>query len=316
MRRRVPPLNSLRQLEAVGRHGSFKRAADELCVTPGAVSRQIKMLEDYLGLELFDRTDGKLETPERTAQYARELSDIFDRIELATGRLLNRKRDTQLNVCCSMTITLRWLVPRLARFHSHYPAWDIRLSAETPVPTVLSTHDIDIAIRLDDHDVEDCVSYWLFSNELVPVCSPRLFETAGPIEKVDDLSKYTLLHSDKRMTHWSDWLSVADENSVDPTQGITFASSSLAYQAALDGLGVAMGQIALVVDDLRAGRLLTPLPILCDDGYDYDVVYEASNTDKKVFEFANWLQKEAELHNEDVKQFAAGMSRRSMPRRS
>ncbi len=280
-------------------------------MTPGAVSRQIRMLEEYLGMELFDRTAGKLEMSERCAEYARDLSHIFDQIETATHKLTNKDRDSQINICCSMTLTLRWMVPRLQRFHAAYPQWNICLSAETPVPRVLRSNNLDAALRLDDQEMDGIVSYWLFSNELIPVCSPRLLES-NPINSVADLANHKLLHSSARPTHWPDWLQVAGARPIPQQDGVTFASSSLAYQAAVEGVGVAAGQISLVMEDIQAGRLVTPIPILCDDGFDYELVLEEDNRDRKVADFAQWVQAEAEAHNAELATVIAGMERRSI----
>jgi LysR family transcriptional regulator, glycine cleavage system transcriptional activator len=290
---RLPPLNALRAFEAAGRHISFTRAGKELHVTPGAVSRQIKFLEESLGISLFDRTNRELRLTEAGKQYLITLSELFERLDKTTKRLLDTQREQQLHIYCSMTFTLRWLVPRLTSFHALYPKRDIRLTTTVPTPLLLSTGDIDVALRQGVGPWPDAIAHRLIDTELLPVCSPRLLE-ANPLREIADLKRHTLLHSLARPADWAAWLSAAGATDIDPEHGIRFESSSLAYQAAIEGIGCVIGQIALVFDDLLSGRLVAPFPLILKDGGAFQLVYhENAAHNVRLVEFRDWMMAEA-----------------------
>jgi LysR family glycine cleavage system transcriptional activator len=292
---RLPPLNALRAFEAAGRHVSFTRAAEELRVTPGAVSRQIKLLEDFLGVALFERGNRELRISPAGQAYAAALNDIFERMHSATGRVLDAHRERSLNVHCAMTFTLRWLMPRLPQFHKLYPKREIRLTtALAPVPAhLLNTGDFDVTIQLGRGDWDGLVAHRLAGGELVPVCSPALLK-AGAITKPNDLARHVLLHSLARPDDWRDWLVAGGADKVDPARGLRFESSSLAYQAAIDGMGVAIGQMALVIDDLEAGRLIPAFDFVFQTGNAYYITYvERAARHPQLVEFRDWIVAEA-----------------------
>jgi LysR family glycine cleavage system transcriptional activator len=292
---RLPPLNALRAFEAAGRHVSFTRAAEELRVTPGAISRQIKLLEDFLGVALFERRNRELRISDAGRAYAVSLNGIFEQMHGATSRVLSTKRERSLNVHCAMTFTLRWLMPRLPLFHKLYPKREIRLTtALAPVPGhLLNTGDFDVTIQLGRGDWEGLVAHRLAGGELVPVCSPALL-AAGAIKRPNDLARHVLLHSLARPDDWRDWLDAAGGDMVDPTRGLRFESSSLAYQAAIDGMGVAIGQMALVIDDLEAGRLVQAADLVFQTGNAYYVTYvESAARHTQLVEFRDWIIAEA-----------------------
>lgn len=309
MRRRLPPLNALRAFEAASRFLSFTRAADELCVTPGAVSRQVKLLEDYFEVKLFDRSGTTLAMSDRSRDYGATLTHIFAQIDGATQTLLNTERDRRLHVSCAMTFTIRWLLTRLPRFHELYPERALRMTMDVPLPILLSSRDIDVAVRLDNHALESCVSHRLINNDLVPVCSPQ-YLAEHPIEKPDDFARVTLLHSLLRRTHWADWLSGVGATEVDPQQGIDLGSSALAYQAAAEGLGCAIGQVGLVYDDLVSGRLVTPVTTIFESDMSFDLCYDQANErSQKVIEFRDWIMEEAGQFNQKVNELTESFER-------
>ncbi len=292
---RLPPLNAMRAFEAAGRHVSFTRAAEELRVTPGAVSRQIKLLEDFLGVPLFERGNRELRISAAGQAYAASLNGIFEQMHGATSRVVNANRERSLHVHCAMTFTLRWLMPRLPQFHKLYPKREIRLTtALAPVPAhLLNTGDFDVTIQLGRGDWEGLVAHRLAGGELVPVCSPALLE-ARAIKRPNDLGGQVLLHSLARPDDWRDWLAAAGGDKVDPTRGLRFESSSLSYQAAIDGMGVAIGQMALVIDDLEAGRLVPAVDFVFQTGNAYYVTYvERAARHPQLVEFRDWIVEEA-----------------------
>ncbi|EUB98156.1 transcriptional regulator, LysR family [Rhizobium sp. CF080] len=307
--RRLPPLNALRALEAAGRHGSFTRAAEELHVTPGAISRQIKYIEETFGLTLFERRAGALVATNKCVEYTRALSDAFQRVENATGKLLNFDRERELNLSCSMTFALRWMVPRLTSFHAKHPEWMMRMTAAVPPPRLIDGGDVDVFIQLNDGSQTDLEYEHLITNELVPVCSPGLLEAHAPLRSPADLARLPLLHSLLRPSHWPDWLATAGVENVDATAGHFHGTSALAYQAALQGLGAAMGQVAFVLDDLKAGRLVTPFKILVADNENFNFIWGPKERTRKVEEFHAWIMEQASAHAAEVRTVTANFLR-------
>lgn len=297
MLKRLPPLNALRAFEAAGRHVSFTKAAEELFVTPGAVSRQIKLLEDVLGVELFERTSRDLRISEDTREYVVALGDAFNQINRATNRLLTAHRAKSLRIHCPMTFTLRWLMPRLPKFHELYPTREIQLTTTLlPIPSsLLNLGDVDVVIQLGKGNWPDLVTHRLAGGALVPVCSPDYLAAMGGRLTVDRLAEATLLRSMARPDDWRDWLDAAGGESIDDQRGLQFESSSLAYQAAIQGIGIAIGQLSLVEQDLAAGRLVAPLDFVHDNGNAYYLSYSRqSENDARLIEFRDWILKQVE----------------------
>ncbi|WP_181832913.1 transcriptional regulator GcvA [Bosea caraganae] len=293
---RLPPLNALRAFEAAGRHVSFTRAAEELHVTPGAVSRQIKLLEDFLGVELFDRTNRDLRISEASRAYVAALTDVFDRTDGATKRLLNAHKEQPLHVHCAMTFALRWLMPRLPLFHKLDPTREIQLTTSfTPMPaSILGAGDVDISIQLGRGDWSGLIAHRIAGGELVPVCSPQLLATSPALRHANDLSRHTLLHSLARPDDWRDWLAAAGADAVDAGHSLRFESSSLAYQAAIDGIGIAIGQMALVVEDIELGRLVPAFDFVFQNGNAYYLTYlERAEKNPRLMAFRDWILGEA-----------------------
>lgn len=288
-----PPLNPLRTFEVAGRLLSFSRAAEDLNVTPGAVSRQIKVLEDYLGLSLFQRghRDVRL-TPEGEA-YLAVLSDAFGRIDSVTRRLTERHEGHRLHIWCSMTFAMRWLVPRLPVFHAANPDRNVLFTTSLR-PVDFSSGDVDVAIRLGPDTWPGIVAHELFRTQLTPVCSPALLQDRDPLGCADDLAGLTLLHSTVRPRDWARWLESAGARTVKPDQGMKFESSSLAYQAAIEGVGVAMGQRALIAGDLAMGRLVAPFDLVTEDESGFYLLYpERSAGARHLQVFRDWVLDEA-----------------------
>ncbi len=312
MRRNLPPLNALRTLEAAGRHGSFTDAATELGVTPGAVSRQIKHLESIVGFDLFQRRSGGLEPTEECRQFVGSLGQIFDHMELASRRLLGNGGN-QLHVSCSMTFTVCWLVTRMPEFHALHPDWELRFTAALPPPGT-ERNAADIHIRLGDGDGFGPFSEWLMPNELVPVVSPSLLENGPPLKKPADLIGYTLLHSMVRPQHWPNWLGATGTDGINLDAGIRLATSTLAYQAAIEGLGVAIGQAAMVYEHLKAGRLVTPFRRIVVDRDAFHLSWDPELASPRVQAFRDWGMNAAERHNAAVADYTAAYERISLSR--
>ncbi|WP_048644861.1 transcriptional regulator GcvA [Nitratireductor soli] len=292
MSKRLPPLNALRAFEAAGRHVSFTKAAEELFVTPGAISRQIKLLEDVLGLELFERTSRELRIPNETREYAMALGDAFDQINRATQRLLTAHRARSLRIHCPMTFTLRWLMPRLPLFHRLYPTREIQLTTTLlPIPAnLIYLGDVDVVIQMGKGDWPDLIAHRLAGSALVPVCSRDYAAAMGGKMTVDMLAEATLLRSMARPDDWRDWLDAAGGEAIDDQRGLHFESSSLAYQAAIEGIGIAIGQVSLIAEDLVTGRLVTPFDFVHDNGNAYYLTYaKQMENDSRLVEFRDWI---------------------------
>jgi LysR family glycine cleavage system transcriptional activator len=286
-------LSALRAFEAAARNGSIPRAAEELLVTPGAVARQIRTLEDYFGASLFERNNRDMRLTGASGTYAAALTEVFDQLERATRRMVGSQRLDKLHVYSSITFTLRWLVPHLPSFHMRYPHLELQLTAAVPSAIDLADGAIDVAIQsIPPHP--EMISHRLIDVEFVPVCSPKFLAEHGPLETVADLGRVTLLSSTARSKDWENWLAAAGSPGLEPVHVIDFENSSLAYQAALEGIGVAIGRRFLLAEDLAAGRLLTPLDFVFRDGSAFHIVYSpkaASNP--QVIQFRDWAFGEA-----------------------
>ncbi|MBN9409853.1 MAG: transcriptional regulator GcvA [Burkholderiales bacterium] len=289
----LPPLNAVRAFEAVGRRGSVKQAAEELHVTPGAVSRQLALLEEHLGAALFKRSNRRVSLTHSGTLYLRRVSEALLRLSEATDEIKSTKGRDPLHIWCSMTFGLRWLVPRLPAFRAAEPDRDVVFTTSLG-PIDFSTRTTDVAIRIGRGNWPGCVSHRLVDIELTPVCSPALLQRLGPMTSPSDLARTTLLQSAARPGYWRLWLAAAGAVGIDPDRGMTFESVSLAYQMALDGAGVALGQLALVEDDLKAGRLVAPFAQCVDSGDAFHLIYpNRLAEDSFVIRFRDWLLGEA-----------------------
>ena len=288
----MPPLNPLHVFEVAARVGGFGKAAVELNVTQSAVSRQIAVLEDFLGVRLFHRERAGATLTEAGHAYAEDIAEPFARIATATARLADQKAHETLHVRAYATFSAKWLIPRLPALKERYPRLNIRVSSI--VKAVDFTREtVDVAIQLGRGEWPGTRSMLLFGDLLQPVASPetarRLAGTAP-----EALARETLLHSYYRRRDWEDWASARDLTTVDPRAGMVFESSVLTYQAAAEGLGVAIGQPLLLKDEIVAGRLV-PLfgpPVPRDLGY-YAVWPTDRRAPRRIETFTTWLQKEA-----------------------
>lgn len=288
MHRRLPPLNALKAFEAAGRHGSFTLAAEELRVTHGAVSRHVQALEAWLGVPLFVRHNRRVVLTEAGRSYLAEIGAALDRVALATARQLERGQARILHVNTLATFTLRWLIPRLHVFQCAHPAIEVRLTTST-VPLAELAGPYDVAIRGGPDSRPGHVGQEFLTEERIPVCSPALLERL-PLDNPSQLARHTLLHAATLPGIWPHWLAAAGVPDLEPQASITLEHFYLTLQAALDGLGVAMGPTRLIADDVAAGRLVLPFagPALPARSY-YTYVPEARRDDPVVRAFCEWL---------------------------
>ncbi|CAB3762144.1 transcriptional regulator GcvA [Paraburkholderia humisilvae] len=292
MKRALPPLNALRAFEAAGRLGSFKDAAAELHVTHGAVSQHVRVLEEWLAAPLFERRNRRVVLTPAAKAYLDEIGPVFEQLVQATSRYgISAAISRTLSVNSIATFTLRWLVPRLAKFHLEHPGVDVNVeTSNEPVESLKETYDVIIRGGPDTFYGYSMRPF--LPEERVPVCSPALLKRL-PIRMPEDLREHTLLHTSSLPRLWPDWLAKAHVPSLNPAAALTFDHFYLTLQAAIDGIGIAMGPTALVTDDLAAGRLVMPFdgPRLPSRSYCTYVPLERS-TDDRVNLFCAWLERE------------------------
>ncbi|MET0537697.1 MAG: transcriptional regulator GcvA, partial [Xanthobacteraceae bacterium] len=238
MPRRLPPLNALKAFEAAARHESFTRAADELCVTQGAVSHQVKALEAELGLKLFNRQRQRLVITESGRSYLAIVRDAFDRIADGTEELLRRQNSGVLTVSTSPNFAAKWLVHRLSRFAQAHPTIDLRVSASLH-HVDFAREDIDLAVRHGDGSDTGLHVVRLCAEELFPVCSPKLLKGKHALRTPADLRHAMLLHVNDRQD-WKKWLEGARVGGIDLAHGPLFNQASMAIDAAVQAHGVTL----------------------------------------------------------------------------
>ncbi|MDF1793889.1 MAG: transcriptional regulator GcvA [Thalassobaculaceae bacterium] len=293
--RRLPPLNALRAFEAAARHLSFTKAAGELNVTQAAISHQIRALEDWLGMPLFKRQNRALLLTDAGQSYLPAMREAFDLMQQATARLHQRDRSGALNVSTFTSFAAKWLMPRLGRFTSGHPDIEIRLGINDTLVDFTSD-EVDVGVRYGRGDWRGVHIDLLMTEEVFVVCSPKLLEGDHPLREPQDLRHHTLLHDDLP-EDWSTWLDAAgvdDTVKVRARGDLVFNHSEMVLQAAVEGLGVALGRSALVADDLAAGRLVKPFDLQLPTQSAYYVVYSENAGDRpKIKAFSDWLHDEA-----------------------
>ncbi len=298
MNRHLPPLNALRAFEAAGRHLSFTKAAAELHVTPAAISQQLKTLEDYLGVQLFRRLNKALLLTDAGQACLPGLQEGFDKLAEAVKASRAREARRALTVSVAPSFGAKWLVPRLDRFREACPGVDVHIDACHRLVDLVR-EDVDIGIRYGPGDYPGLRADRLLTDEVFPVCSPRLLAGPHPLRVPDDLRWHTLLHVDSATgdaccPDWRMWLLTAGVGDIDPTRGPQFSLSSMALQTAIEGHGVALDSSVLVADDLAAGRLIKPFDLSFPVSFAYYVVCPETTADQpRIAAFREWVMAEA-----------------------
>lgn len=295
MNRRLPPLNALKAFEAAARHGNFSAAASALYVTHGAISRQIQQLEQWLGVELFERHGRRVRLSVAGQSYLPAIQAALDSIAAATEKLTARKQGRRLNINVTPTLAMHWLLPRLTRFQLRYPGVELRL-ATSDASINNQNADFDIAIRRGKDHWHGFVSHAFLTEREIPVCSPALL-LRQPIRQPADLATHTLLHSETRPVAWARWLAAAGVPALQSAADQHFDHYYLALQAAVDGLGVTLGALPVIESELASGKLVAPLagPEITVRGYSW-AVPQALVGDELVTAFCRWLEEEGSQH--------------------
>jgi len=293
--RRLPPLNALRAFEAAARHGGFARAAGELSVTPAAVSHQVKALEAFLGVALFERLPHGLRLTPAGAAYLPELSRGFDQLARAEGRLRGPEVRGPLVVSVLPSLAARWLAPRLSAFHRRHPEVELRvLSAWENAD--LAAGEADVGLRYGSGDYPGFTVLKVMEERLFPVCAPTLLAAGErPLRDWPDIVLHTLLEDDQVRPDepwiaFDPWLR-RHGLGREAVRRLWFTDANALMAAALAGLGVAMGRSALVAEDLRDGRLVRPFLDSRPADYAYfAVVTEEAAESPRVRAFLGWLR--------------------------
>jgi len=292
MSKRLYPLNALRAFESAARELSFVKAADELNVTPAAVSHQIKKLEDYLGAQLFRRLPRGLVLAEAGGRLLAELGDAFGQLDRAVERVRAADAGGALTISVAPMFAVKWLLPRLQAFGARHPEIDVRLSASLALVD-FQRDAFDAAIRLGRGPYPRLAMDVLFEEAVTPMVSPRLVE--GGAMRLEDLARLTLLHDDSMAfdpdaPNWEHWLAAAGAAEIDAARGPRFAQPDHALQAAIDGAGVVLGWRHLAGDDLAARRLVAPFDLTLPLGSAFAFVCPESFADRpKIRAFRAWL---------------------------
>ncbi len=291
MTARLPSLNGLRAFEAAARHLSFTQAATELNVTQTAISHQIKRLEEELGVRLFVRQNRALSLTPAAKEYLPGIRAAFNDLRLATDRLLRKDDDHVLTISTLASLAAKWLLPRLSAFQESHPGIDVRITTSTALVDFKSD-SVDAAIRYGRGQWPGLRADWLMADQLFPVCSPALLTGKKPLRTPEDLADHVLLHTSAgNDDDWRLWLTAAGlPTSLSKQPGISFDLVFMTVQAAIDGIGVAVGRTSYVKDDIAKGRLVVPFEITlpADAGF-YLVSPEGRADSPKLSAFRNWL---------------------------
>ncbi|MBX9589937.1 MAG: transcriptional regulator GcvA [Hyphomonadaceae bacterium] len=288
MRRRLPPLKALPAFEVAADRLSFSAAAEALNVTHGAISRQVKALEDHLGVALFRRFNRRIALTEAGLALLPSVRQALQHLEAGAAQVAARPRQGPLVVSCLATFMMRWLIPRLYAFSATHPGIEVRLSA-SHAPVDFAREGVDVAIRVGKAPWPAATSAHPFLEDRVgPVCSPAWL-AANRLARASDLKRHTLLHTQTRARAWRDWIEANGVEGVDASAGLRFEHSYFSLEAAAGGLGVAVGSLPLVEADLRSGRLVAPFGFAAS-GQHYCLLTARQDGDiGKIQAFRQWI---------------------------
>ena len=287
MRRFIPSTSCLIAFDTAARHLSFTKAANELHMTQGAVSRQAAILEDYLGVKLFERINRRLILTAAGAEYATQVAAILKEIEMATFQVMAHKNSGGvLNLATLPTFGVKWLISRLAKFTAAHPDVILNLSTEV-LPFDFNSRAVDAAIHFGEPNWPGAVMVRLMGEEVLPVCS---LELSRKIKRIEDLPEMTLLQHTTRPQAWHDWFSHVGVACPDALSGPRFEQLSMVIQAAAAGLGVALMPKFLVETEIALGQLHVPFPFAVKSPQSYYLTYPEKNASKAaVIKFQEWI---------------------------
>ncbi|MBA2742838.1 MAG: transcriptional regulator GcvA [Chthoniobacterales bacterium] len=289
MRPRLPPLNSLRLFEASARLLSFKNAAEELLLTPSAVSHGIQSLEEWLGAPLFLRTTKGLVLSEAGNIYIPVVRQALELLASGSAKIVNKHRLGQLSISVAPTFGARWLLPRLHKFRELHP--DIHIVIDTSQERAeLSDSGVDLAIRMGRGNWQGVIADKLIAEEMVPVCSPSIYDR---VRDLIDIEQSPLIHVTRASEDWVVWANETGRPAPDPAKGLRFDTIHMAFQAACQGLGVVIGRKPLVDAELASGSLVEVWENVCSNTSYWLVGAESRADDPRILAFQSWILQEA-----------------------
>jgi len=300
-KRMLPGTRALRTFEAAARHLNFTRAANEVGLTPAAVSYQVKEIEDQLGVVLFTRTSRSMQLTPAGAVLFEAAADALDSLQRAAGRARRMTRGSaHLRISLSARFAANWLLPRLSRFRAAHPGVELSFDITDQVRD-FDADDVDVAIRFGNGRHEHALSHRLFDMVIAPVCSPKLLETGPRLKEPRDLFHHTLCHLDWKndemvWPNWRMWMAEAGIDDFDDSRCLAFPDSSHVVQAAVEGGAVGLADLAMIANDLVEGRLvrLFDIGVGVATGYAYHLVYpDSGGKDPRVLAFREWMLDEA-----------------------
>jgi LysR family transcriptional regulator, glycine cleavage system transcriptional activator len=285
---RWPAMNTIAVFEAVGRHESLLKAAAELGVTPGAVSRQIKRLEQSVGTELFARGHRKVTLTEDGRSYWTAVSGITKQLKFETEQLIRRKKLPELRVSCSITFLQHWMLPRFPSFQAAFPDLNVSFAISRSAEAFEPEFDCNIRIRHEPWPELRCDR--LLPAPMAAICSPSYLASHGSIRSIDQLRDHTLLFTVSKEHHWLNWLGPEAERIIAAAKRVTLNGTAVTYQAVLNGLGIGLGRMCLVGDDLLSGRLQLLLQDHVAHGDSFYLVTRPKSTSRPEYKaFHDWI---------------------------
>ena len=306
--RKLPPLTAIRAFEAAARHVSFTKAASELCVTHGAISKQVATLEAWLSTPLFSRSPSQISLTEAGRIYLAAVTPALDRLSVASLQLLEQAAPTALRISAPPTFTMRWLIPRISAFQRKRADVEIKFTTSI-APVNFQERGYDIAIRGADQPLAGIRSLPFMTEIIVPVCRVDLVEH-GKLSSAADLGRHTLISYDTEPLAWSDWLSVAGVPKLRPAHSLHFEQMYFALQAAAEGLGIVLVPLFLVADDIIAGRMCTPLGMLAARQRRYYANFSPGLAQSPAVDsFREWLMNEGRETEQSINHLVQAMER-------
>lgn len=303
MKRKLPPLNAVRAFEAAARHVSFTKAAEELSVTHGAISRQVSGLEDWFGRPLFQRSSSQLTLTEAGRSYLPEVTAALDRLALASMYLLQQQSPATLRVSAPPTFTMRWLIPRMSGFQLRRPDVEIRLMTSLERPS-FQGNLYDVAIRGAHEAPKEGGAVRFMSEDILPVCHVDLLEGAALLDP-RDIARHTLINYATEPYSWHEWQQSAGVADLHPANSLKFEQMYFALQAACEGLGIVLVPLFLVLDDIIAGKLCTPFGPLGIKRRDYYASFATeSDAYPLITKFCDWLEQEGSDTERSIEEWA------------
>ncbi|WP_327332987.1 transcriptional regulator GcvA [Marinobacterium lutimaris] len=290
--RRLPPLNALRVFEAAARHGSFNKAAEELCVTPSAVSHQLKSLEEFLGQKLFRREKRQVYLTGAGERYLGSVQLALDEVESATRRLMTATNTSAVNISVAPFFLTRWLVPRITRFQQRFPDVELRFSS-TMGYIDFEHSDTDMAVYYGRGNWEGVESHLLRNIVQTPVFAPSFLEGDKAINTPEDMVNHTLIYISGRRHEWNRALREIGVSLSAATRTMSFSSTSLAVSAAIEGIGIALADRVLVEREIETGKLAAPFELAFDTQNAFYLVYKEKRAlTYGMRAFRDWIMEE------------------------